>query len=77
MGYGWYVMHQPVIVAVAFVVVRWRASIPTELAVLLIVSLGGTLAAAELLQRTPFVRQLFGFHSNASGGRRVSGAVPQ
>ena len=59
-GYGWYLVHQPIIVAIAYVVVQWRASVPEKLAVLLFVSLAGTLAGAELLRRLPSARPIFG-----------------
>lgn len=60
LGYGWYLVHQPVIVAVAYVVVRWQLSVPLKLAVLTILSLAGTLIATELLRRVPVTQRLLG-----------------
>lgn len=59
-GYGWYLMHQPVIVAVAFVVVQWQVGIPAKLTVLAIASAAGTLVGAELLRSIPLARRAFG-----------------
>ena len=50
-GYGWYLAHQPVIVAVAVLVVPWHASVPAKAGILLAVSFAGTLGITELLRR--------------------------
>jgi glucans biosynthesis protein C len=50
-GYGWYLAHQPVIVAIAFLVVAWRASVASKFGVLFAASFVGTLGATELLRR--------------------------
>ena len=60
LGYGWYLVHQPVIIAVAYVVVRWQLAVPVKLAVLTVVSLAGTLAVTELLGRMSVMRRLLG-----------------
>jgi hypothetical protein len=56
-----YVLHQPVIIVIAFSVVKWNAGIPLKLLVVLIGSLLITLGLVELLIR-PFglPRRLFG-----------------
>ncbi|MFH8899444.1 acyltransferase [Streptomyces coeruleorubidus] len=56
-----YVLHQPIVVAVAYFVVGWAAPIPVEYVVLVTISLALTLAAYELLvRRTRVTRFLFG-----------------
>jgi peptidoglycan/LPS O-acetylase OafA/YrhL len=56
-----YVLHQPIVVVVAYFVVGWPAPIPVEYAVLVTISLALTLAAYELLvRRTRVTRSLFG-----------------
>jgi peptidoglycan/LPS O-acetylase OafA/YrhL len=59
-----YVLHQPIVVAVAYFVVGWSAPIPVEYAVIVTLSLGLTLAAYELLvRRTRVTRFLFGMRT--------------
>jgi peptidoglycan/LPS O-acetylase OafA/YrhL len=59
-----YVLHQPIVVAVAYFVVGWSAPIPVEYVVLVTISLALTLAAYELLgRRTPVTRFLFGMRA--------------
>ncbi|MFH8658933.1 acyltransferase family protein [Streptomyces afghaniensis] len=56
-----YVLHQPIVVAVAYFVVGWAAPIPVEYVALVTISLALTLAAYELLvRRTRVTRFLFG-----------------
>ena len=55
MSYGWYLVHQPVIVAVAYVVVRWQTSVAVKASVIFVVSAIATVAATELLRRLPVV----------------------
>jgi surface polysaccharide O-acyltransferase-like enzyme len=56
-----YVLHQPIVVAVAYGVVRWRAPIVVEYAVIVTASLVLTVLAYELLvRRTRVTRFLFG-----------------
>lgn len=56
-----YVLHQPIVVAVAYGVVRWDASMPVKYAAIVAVSLTLTLAAYDLLvRRTRVTRFLFG-----------------
>ena len=59
-GYALYVMHQPVIVAVAFVVVQWHEPLGVKFATILLASAAGTILGAELLVRLPIVRLAFG-----------------
>lgn len=59
-GYAWYLLHQPIIVAVAFVVVQWRTTIGIALLVLVVASAALTLAGGELLRRTPGLGPLLG-----------------
>ena len=55
MCYGWYLVHQPIIVAVAFVVVPWHAGVAAKAAVIFGVAGVGTVVATELLRRIPGV----------------------
>lgn len=50
-AYGWYIVHQPVIVAIAYLVIGWRAPIPPKVALLFVVSAALTLAITALLHR--------------------------
>lgn len=56
-----YVLHQPIVVAVAYFVIGWSAPILVEYAVIVVIALALTLAAYELLvRRTRATRFLFG-----------------
>jgi glucan biosynthesis protein C len=56
-----YVLHQPIVVAVAYGVVRWDAPIVVKYLAIVAASLALTLAAYELLvRRTRVTRRLFG-----------------
>lgn len=66
-GAAWYLVHQPVIVAVAAFVVAWRAPLAARAAALLVLSFAATLAVVEALRRIPGVRALFGLQRG--GGR--------
>jgi glucans biosynthesis protein C len=59
-AYPFYLVHQTVIVAVAYVVVRWNAALWTKFGVVLMTSCGLSLAAYELVRRTNATRFLFG-----------------
>ncbi|MBP2707745.1 acyltransferase [Microbispora sp. RL4-1S] len=64
-----YVLHQPVVVAVAYPVVRWDAPIAVKYAVIATVSLVLTLAVYDLLvRRLPPVRLLFGMRPRPPRG---------
>lgn len=62
-GYGWYLAHQPVIVAIAFLVVAWRAAVATKFGVLFGVSLVATLGVAELFRRVTPLRVALGMQA--------------
>jgi glucans biosynthesis protein C len=56
-----YVLHQPIVVAVAYGLVRWPAPIIVEWAVIVVISLVLLLAICDLLfRRTAVTRFLFG-----------------
>jgi glucans biosynthesis protein C len=56
-----YVLHEPVIVAVAWVLVRWHAPVPAKYATLVIVSLAATLGLYEAgVRRYRLTRLVFG-----------------
>ena len=50
-AYAWYVVHQPVVVAVAYVVVAWDVPLVVKLSVLFIASAAGTVLATALGRR--------------------------
>ena len=55
MAYSWYVLHQPVIVAIAYLVVPWREPLVVKAAALFIASAGathGTVLAVRMAWRT-------------------------
>ncbi|WP_336205223.1 acyltransferase family protein [Nonomuraea sp. LPB2021202275-12-8] len=56
-----YILHQPVVVAVAYVVVGWSAPIAVKYVIIVAASLALTFVAYDLLvRRTPVTRFLFG-----------------
>jgi len=57
MGYAWYIVHQPVIIAVAYLAVQMPAQVGVKYLVILVVSLVGTVAITELLRFVPLVRR--------------------
>ncbi|HEY8177768.1 MAG TPA: AMP-binding protein [Candidatus Limnocylindria bacterium] len=63
-----YVLHHPVSVAVAAVVVQWRLGLWPKLGVILVVSLAGSLALTEVVMRSRLGRALFGI-PNDTGPR--------
>ena len=63
-GYAWYLVHQPVIIAFAFVVVRWRVGVFAKFAALLLASVVGTVLGAELVRRYELTRRVFGLWAN-------------
>jgi hypothetical protein len=63
-----YVLHQPVILVVAFVVVRWSAGIPVKLAIVLAGSFAITAALCGLVGRARSLGPLLGARP-AGGGR--------
>jgi peptidoglycan/LPS O-acetylase OafA/YrhL len=59
-GFAWYLVHQTVIVVLAAWIVPWKTGALSKFAVLALLSLAGTVAAAELLLRLPVTRWIFG-----------------
>jgi hypothetical protein len=70
LAYAWYVVHQPVIVAVAYVVVRWPLGVAAKASTIFVVSAAGTLAAIVVLGAVPWLSALLG------GRKRAGGVVP-
>jgi len=64
-GYLVYIVHQPVIVGCAFVIVQWSLSPALKFVVLLVASAALTAMAAELAGRLPGFRLVFGMTSRA------------
>jgi peptidoglycan/LPS O-acetylase OafA/YrhL len=61
-----YVLHEPVIVGAAWIIVRWQAPILAKYLALVIVSLAGTLALYDLLvRRLRVARFLFGMKARS------------
>lgn len=59
-GFAWYVVHQPIIVAVAYLVVQWQTAVALKLAAIFVASIAGTLVVSELLARIPATRRFVG-----------------
>ena len=66
-GFAWYVVHQPVIVALAYVIVQWpaRVGVGVKFTVLFASSLAGTLALAQLLRHVPGLARILGYRARA------------
>lgn len=71
-GYAWYLLHQPIIVAVAFAVVQTRLPIAVKFGTILIVSLAGTIVGAELVGRLPLIGRLLGSRSGNVAAPRIA-----
>jgi glucan biosynthesis protein C len=68
-----FLLHQPVIIAIAFYVVQWDQGIPVKLAVVLLGSFAATMAIYELvIRRVGFLRFLFGMKAPARPSVLVS-----
>jgi glucans biosynthesis protein C len=59
-AYAWYIIHQPIIVAAAYVVVQWQVGIGTKFGVIFVVSAAATFLIVDLLQRLPIIGVLLG-----------------
>jgi peptidoglycan/LPS O-acetylase OafA/YrhL len=84
-GYGLYIVHQPIIVAIAFVVVQWHQPVVVKFVVLLLTSVIGTVLSVEVLSRVPVARALLGLSSSRAASasdsdrpeeRRAEGPPP-
>jgi glucan biosynthesis protein C len=65
-----YILHEPIIVAAAWVIIRWRWPILAKYVVLVIASFASTLVVYELLvRRLRLTRMLFGMKPTASPTR--------
>lgn len=65
-GYGMYIVHQPIIVAVAYVVVQLSLPVGVKFAITLGLSGGLTLLLADLLGRPRFTRRALGLSTPAA-----------
>jgi peptidoglycan/LPS O-acetylase OafA/YrhL len=77
-----FIVHQPVILAVAFAVVRWGAPLAEEWVVIAGVSFVLSAALAVALARLPVVSTMFGVKTRfrkarASGDQRPDGGEPR
>jgi hypothetical protein len=55
-----YILHQPVVIAIAFFVVRWEAGIGPKALTIVVGAFAVTLGLAEVLRRIRLVRALLG-----------------
>jgi hypothetical protein len=70
-----YILHQPIVIAVAYGVVGWQAPMVVKYLVIVTASLGLTVAGYDVLvRRTRVTRFLFGMREPA--GRRAAPGVP-
>jgi peptidoglycan/LPS O-acetylase OafA/YrhL len=65
-GYGLYIVHQPIIIAIAFVVVQWHLPVALKFTVVLVSSIIGTVVSVEVLSRIPVARTLLGLSTRAA-----------
>jgi glucan biosynthesis protein C len=65
----YFIVHQPIIVAIAYYVVRWDTSIGAKYAVLLPAAFAVSAVLAWLLSTLPGISMLFGVKRVESGGR--------
>ncbi len=77
-AYLWYVMHQPVVVAAAFVVVQWQLGVAAKVVALSVLSVAGTVLSSALVLRVPWLAVMFGANSPARTQRteRVEQTTP-
>jgi hypothetical protein len=61
-----FLLHQPVILGLAFFVVGWDAGIPVKLPVLLVLSFAASAGVAWLLSRAAVTRRLLGVKARPS-----------
>lgn len=72
-----YVLHQPVIVAVAFYCVQWHLPIASKYAILVLFSGGITIAIALMVDRVPVLRKLLGiWHSPKEAPKHFNLPLP-
>jgi glucans biosynthesis protein C len=65
-AYPIYILHQPIIVVVAFHIVAWPMPVPVRFAAIALAALALTLTAIEALRRIPPLRIIVGLPPNAS-----------
>ena len=81
-SYAWYLVHQPVVVAAAVVVIPTRLPLGAKVAAVFVLSLVGTIVATELLGRLAPTRVLIGLPwrptrtSRSGGGEAAVSASP-
>lgn len=76
-SYAWYLVHQPIVIAVAVAIIPLHWSLGLKFVVLTAAAIVGTLGAAEALQRFPLGRRLFGLPDAArTTQRRAQPLVP-
>lgn len=71
-----FLIHQPVILAIAFFVVRWDAGIPLKWGVIVLTSFVATAALATALARLPVLSTMFGVKRPASSSSRDADPSP-
>jgi peptidoglycan/LPS O-acetylase OafA/YrhL len=59
-SYPFYVLHQTVILAIGFIVIRWNISVFAKFLIIASAATGGTLALVELARRCSVTRALLG-----------------
>ena len=71
-----YVLHQTVVVVLAWRILEWDAPAGVQLGLLIVGSAAATLALYELLRRVPGAGALLGQRKRSSSARRTSAAAP-
>jgi len=73
-----FLLHQPVIIVIAYYVVQWNAGIFPKLVTVVIASLLVTLALYEfVIRRVGFLRMVFGMKATAQPSAARSPSAPQ
>lgn len=73
-AYPFYILHQTVIIAIAYYVLRWNSGIGPKYVIISTAALGVTLGLCELVRRTPVTRFMFGMPAGC--GTSSAGRAP-
>lgn len=75
-SYAWYLVHQPIVIAIAVVVIPLHWALGWKFLVIGVTTVAGTVAAAEGLQRVALTRRLFGLPGPAHPAKVAGKEAP-
>ena len=75
-SYPVYILHQTVIVILAFYVVSFAVPVPAQAVILFVMAVAGTFALYEIVRRVGVLRFLFGMRQRKKGPRAVAPTPP-